>query len=212
MHAHSQSSPLARPRTIGLRSDIMRSNSPIDAPVDDAVLSHLVDSHRRFLAFVAARVEDRQAAEEILQTAFVKALAKRDDLRDETSSVAWFFRILRNAIIDHYRRRTALERLAEASAAAQALDLQHEENHRELCSCFEALLPTLSDNYAHMLRAVDLDGRTVSAVADELGITPNNAHVRLHRARTTLRKRLEQACGTCATHGCLDCSCGGSHS
>jgi RNA polymerase sigma-70 factor (ECF subfamily) len=197
---------------IGLPSILMRSTSPIDAPIDDTVLSHLVDSHRRFLAFVAARVEDRQAAQEILQTAFLKAAAKRGDLRDEASSVAWFFRILRNTIVDHYRHRAALERLTEASAGVQALDLHREEVHRELCSCFEALLPTLSDNYATMLRAVDLAGRTVNEVADELGITPNNAHVRLHRARTALRKRLEQTCGTCAEHGCLDCSCGGSHS
>jgi RNA polymerase sigma-70 factor (ECF subfamily) len=31
--------------------------------------------------------------------------------------------------------------------------------------------------------------------------------VRLHRARAALKTRLEQSCGTCATHGCLDCTC-----
>lgn len=212
MYAPRPLPSLAWPPTIGIPSGhIMRPTSPIDAPEVDAVLSHLVDGHRRFLAFVRARVEDQQAAEEILQSAFVKAAAKRGHLRDEESSVAWFFRILRNAIVDHYRHRAARERLAEASAGAQALDRHPEEDHRELCSCFEALLPTLSDNYATMLRAVDLAGRSVNEVADELGITPNNAHVRLHRARTALRKRLEQTCGTCAEHGCLDCTCGGSH-
>jgi len=44
-------------------------------------------------------------------------------------------------------------------------------------------------------------------VAAELGVTPNNAAVRLHRARGALKKRLEQTCGTCTQHGCLDCTC-----
>ena len=46
--------------------------------------------------------------------------------------------------------------------------------------------------------------------AEDLGITPNNATVRLHRARKALKRELERSCGTCATHGCLDCGCGGS--
>jgi RNA polymerase sigma-70 factor (ECF subfamily) len=34
--------------------------------------------------------------------------------------------------------------------------------------------------------------------------------VRLHRARQALKRELERSCGTCATHGCLDCTCGAS--
>ncbi|MCO4748434.1 MAG: hypothetical protein KC912_26835 [Proteobacteria bacterium] len=42
MPAHSSLSPLARSQMIGVPSIIMRSTSPIDAPIDDAVLSQLV--------------------------------------------------------------------------------------------------------------------------------------------------------------------------
>jgi RNA polymerase sigma-70 factor (ECF subfamily) len=31
--------------------------------------------------------------------------------------------------------------------------------------------------------------------------------VRLHRARQALRNNLEQACGVCTKHGCLNCTC-----
>jgi RNA polymerase sigma-70 factor (ECF subfamily) len=36
----------------------------------------------------------------------------------------------------------------------------------------------------------------------------------VHRARKALRRKVEQACGTCAEHGCFDCHCktaGNSH-
>jgi hypothetical protein len=46
--------------------------------------------------------------------------------------------------------------------------------------------------------------------AAEAGITANNAGVRVFRAREALRKRVVRSCGTCAEHGCLDCTCGTS--
>src|SRR5688572_24291795 len=66
-----------------------------------AVVATLVANHREFLAFVQRRVGDRAQAEEILQEAFVRSIAKADTIRD--SAVAWFYRVLRNAIIDHQR-------------------------------------------------------------------------------------------------------------
>jgi RNA polymerase sigma-70 factor (ECF subfamily) len=69
------------------------------------------------------------------------------------------------------------------------------------------LIVTLKPEYAEILRRVDLGESRLDSVAAELGITANNATVRLHRARQALRQRLEQMCGVCAHHGCLNCTC-----
>jgi RNA polymerase sigma-70 factor (ECF subfamily) len=58
-----------------------------------------------------------------------------------------------------------------------------------------------------LIRRVDLDEATIADVASEMGITPGNARVKLHRARRALRRQLELSCGSCAEHGCLDCTC-----
>ena len=187
---------------------VMTPTQEREPPVDDELVAALVSSHRRFLSFVEQRVESRDAAEEILQAAFAKAVEKRGDVRDAEASVAWFFRLLRNALVDHYRRRAARDRALEALAAEAARDfVLDDELHREVCGCFEDLMPTLKPEYAHIIRAVDLEGRPVVEVAEALGITSNHAGVRLHRARKALRSRLERACATCAEHGCLDCTC-----
>ena len=41
----------------------------------------------------------------------------------------------------------------------------------------------------------------------KMGIEPNNAAVRVHRAREALRKRVTASCGPCAEHGYVDCTC-----
>src|SRR5690606_13706155 len=129
-------------------------------------------------------------------------------LRDEESAVAWFYRLLRNAVVDHYRRRGAEARALEKEGIAQLVreELSDEEVKGTLCACMNDLLPTLKAEYAQILRAVDLEEQSVSDVARALGITANNASVRLHRARLALRRALERSCRTCASHGCLDCS------
>lgn len=59
-------------------------------PLTDAVTQALVAQHRSFLGFLEKRVESRAAAEEILQSAFVKSIEKRDQLQQDESAVAWF--------------------------------------------------------------------------------------------------------------------------
>ncbi|HEU0035535.1 MAG TPA: sigma-70 family RNA polymerase sigma factor [Kofleriaceae bacterium] len=167
----------------------------------------LVANHREFLAFVERRVGDRALAEEILQSAFVKNLDKLDTVRD--TAVGWFYRVLRNAIIDHVRRRSAEGRKVEGYAAERELtDAPDDELERTVCKCVGELADTLKPEYATALRRIEIDGMSVKDYADEAGISASNAGVRVFRAREALRKQVQRACGTCATHGCLDCSCG----
>jgi RNA polymerase sigma factor (sigma-70 family) len=169
----------------------------------------LVENHRQFLAFLERRVGDRALAEDILQDAFVKSLSKEDDVRDETSSVAWFYRMLRNSVVDHYRRsgtrKRALETLArELEDAVEPPP----EIHDEICGCVSRLASTLKPEYEAAIRRIDIEGAPVQDFAAEAGITANNASVRVFRAREALRKQVKTSCGTCADHGCLECSCG----
>ena len=174
-----------------------------------AVVAAWVENHRRFLAFLERRVESRAAAEEILQEAFLRGLEGAGEIRDDERAVAWFYRLLRNAVVDHYRRRGAEARGLEA-LARELGDASEPpaEVEAALCRCFEALLPALRPEYSEILRRVDLEGSRPADFARETGLTANNAMVRLYRARKALRADLERSCRTCADHGCLDCSCG----
>lgn len=176
-----------------------------------AVIQALVDNHRRFLAFLERRVRSREVAEDLLQEAFVRGLHHAPALRDDEAAVAWFYRVLRNALVDHYRhqgveqRRLAPEAAADIVADPATVD---PELYAEICRCVSALLPTLKPEYAAAIQRIDVDGASHGTFAAEAGITANNAGVRVHRARQALARQLQQSCGTCADHGCLDCHCG----
>lgn len=181
---------------------------PTNFLMAESTFDSLLDLRRRFLAFIERRVDDRVLAEDILQAAYLRALESKGRLRADESAVAWFYRILRNAVIDHYRRRTtevaALERWAKELEQTTAPEPQLEET---VCQCIAGALEVIPPAYAELLRDVDLKEGSLAAYADAQGITPANAAVRAHRARVALRKQLIRCCGTCAEHGCVECRC-----
>ena len=50
-------------------------------------------------------------------------------------------------------------------------------------------------------------GTPVKTFAEQKGLSASNAGVRVFRAREALKKRVSESCGTCAEHGCLNCTC-----
>jgi len=165
------------------------------------VVETLVANHQRFLSFLEKRVESREAAEDILQEAFVRGLDS-PSLRQADSAVAWFYRALHNAVIDHYRRRGA-----EAKALQAMPQPERDELLDTICACVSDLINTLKPAYAQAIQRVDLDGLKPGDYAEEEKITANSARVRLFRAREALKRRVIQSCGTCAEHGCVECGC-----
>ena len=180
----------------------------LDSRLAPEAARRLLESRARFLAFLEERVGSRALAEEILQDAYARAVERGGQLRDQETVVAWFFRILRNAIVDQRRRRAAtdraLERFASEMDGASPPDA---ELGRAVCTCVTGVLETLKPEYRESIHAVDLEGRDLQTFATDAGITRNNAAVRLHRAREALGRRLRQTCGACAEHACVDCTC-----
>jgi RNA polymerase sigma factor (sigma-70 family) len=160
------------------------------------------------LRFLEARLGSRDEAEDILQEAFVRGVERAGTLRDGESAVAWFYRTLRNAIIDRHRRRGASDRALEAFARElETSQVPPADVKDAVCACVRTLSETLKPEYADALRRIEVDGMSVQGYAAEAGIQPNNAAVRVHRAREALRTRVIASCGSCAEHGCLDCTC-----
>lgn len=173
----------------------------------EAPAAQLMARLDEFVAFARKRVGDPHLAADAVQEAFLKALAKIDQLDDAERLDAWFYRILRNVIVDLQRAR-AQRRQGEGAAVDPDTVEAEAEDHRTACACVAALVDGLPPPYANALRRVDLDGESMEQVAAAEGISMANLKVRRHRAREELRGMVHATCRLCAAHGCLDCTCG----
>lgn len=173
---------------------------------ESAILVRITAHYSEFLRFIAARVGEPAAVEDILQSAYVKAMEHGSQLRGEESAMAWFYRILRNVIIDHYPRGSARSKAHELFGA-EARTSYELELEQKVCACIGDVIGDFKTEYQEAIEQVDLAGESVESFAQLQNTTANNASVRLHRARKAVAKRLVQVCGVCAEHKCLDCTC-----
>lgn len=180
----------------------------VDAVEHPGPVATLLENHRAFLQYLERRIGDRALAEDILQEGFAKVVARPDQAPTDESVIPWFYRTLRNAAIDQFRRRGAADRAYEAFARElETHEAPTADMEAEICACVSRLAATLKPEYAEALEAIEVAGTPVKTFAEQKGLSSSNAGVRVFRAREALKKRVIESCGTCAEHGCLNCTC-----
>lgn len=183
-------------------SEIERPPSPASSLSDK-----LLANREGFLRFLERKVGDRALAEDLLQDAFAR-LGRLSDLRDEAAAVAWFYRVLRNAVIDQARRSAARTRgLAALAEELSDVSTEAPDEASKTCRCVGKAKDTLKPEYREALERIEVDGLPVKELAEQAGISPQNAAVRVFRAREALRRAVHRSCGSCAKEGCVDCTC-----
>jgi hypothetical protein len=75
-----------------------------DERIPAGAVAVLLENHRRFLRFLERRVDEKALAEDIFREAFTRNVARFDAVGEE-AIVPWFYRTLRNAVIDRSRRQ-----------------------------------------------------------------------------------------------------------
>lgn len=190
---------------------INKANPPLAlSEIDVAVL---VAQHATFRRFLLARLGNPADTDDVLQRALLQALARGGSLRRGERVVAWFYRALRNALVDHFQRKQADARRAERVLNELRINgsdviAPAAEWDAAVCTCFAGLLPLLKPRYAELIRRVDLDGELKVVAMRELKLSSARFDLVLHRARSALRRRLEIFCEACSCEKCLVCAGG----
>lgn len=186
-----------------------RPPSPADpAPIErtkvaPARLVAVWREHRtRLRAYVARRVRDTDAVDDIVQDIYVKAHTGLPALRSEERIAAWLYRIAANAIADRFRARRPTEELPEDLPAPE----QERDCTAELARCVEPFMAGLPETYREALRLSEIEGLPQREVAKRLGLSLSGAKSRVQRGRRLLRERLLDCCEIEAIVGGLDCT------
>lgn len=154
-------------------------------------ISEIWEEHKsRLRGYVARRVRDRDAVNDILQDVFVKAHTHLNGLRSRGSVTSWLFRMASNAIADHYRSQKPWVELPS--------ELKSPEVERdpvgELAACLQPLIADLPAIYRSALILSEIEGLPHKEVAKRLGISLSGAKSRVRRGRDKLRQRLHDCC------------------
>jgi len=176
-----------------------------------------VDEHGDLLyRYALSRVSDESAAEDLVQETFLSALKAVSDFKGNSSIETWLVSILKRKIIDYYRKKSRRDDKIADNPLSETADFYAEgtmkgrwkpdaapqdwrinpESQAETESFMHFLykcMKDLSEGLFAVFTLRELEQLDTDAICKELGITSSNLWVRLHRARSQLRKCLEHS-------------------
>ncbi len=160
----------------------------------------LLEIHDQFYKgvkkFILASVRNPSVAEDLAQETFVRVGEKINALRDPAKISSWIFRIAYHLVQDHYRadKKAPREEIHEGLVDLEETPLQKKMEQSEMSQCVQNQLQLLPDSQRTVIILADVLEFTVQEIADILGVTVENAKVRLHRARKKFKEILEKEC------------------
>jgi RNA polymerase sigma-70 factor (TIGR02943 family) len=163
------------------------------------------------IRFALMRVSDYGTAEDLVQEAFLSGWNGRRHFRGDCSERTWLTGILRNKIIDHYRKTgrrpailaTDLENSFSGESETRSwIDEQPDDrlNHRpgaeterkEFMEELELAVSRLPDKMGEAFRMREILGCSTDEITRELKISKANLWVLIHRAKQILSSELSE--------------------
>jgi RNA polymerase sigma-70 factor (ECF subfamily) len=173
---------------------------------EDRAAETLVRTHAPWMLSVVRRIlHDKGLAEDCVQEAFINAFRNIDGFEGRSSLKSWLHRIVVNQALMKLRTRQRQRespiddllpafdenacRIEEPWQPPSAPDeILAQKDRRAL---IRAKIDQLPESYRIVLQLRDIEEMTTQDVAEALGLTEANVKVRLHRARSALKKLLE---------------------
>jgi len=141
-------------------------------------------------------------AEDVVQEAYVRAFASLAAFRGDASLATWLSRIVINEALGRLRKRRRIVAMPE-NPEAQVIrfplnpsdDPERTMAQRQILALVERATDSLPDIYRMVFVARVIEGLSMEETADLLGVRPETIKTRLHRARSLLRKALDDEIG-----------------
>jgi RNA polymerase sigma-70 factor (sigma-E family) len=168
-----------------------RARGAVSAPTSAALVAHLFTAEGdRLVSLARFFVDDRTAAEDLVQEAFIRLSRNAHRIRDEERAAAYLRSIVINLARDHNRRGLVSlrhrapavldEPSAEETAAAR-------ESRQEVVEALRAL-PRRQRDCVALRYYLEL---SIEQIAATLDVSPNSVKTHLQRGLRTLAQTLE---------------------
>ena len=162
-----------------------------------------------FYQFAIRRLNDAQAAEDVVQETFLAAIKSSVSFRGDSLESTWLSSILRKKTVDVIRKRERRRKVQPISAGAEVNDFSEDQclevigasfstspskamNDAEFMNLVQTSLAGLPKNQADVFVLRELEQLEPEAICELLEISRKNLWVRLYRARVALAKCISE--------------------
>lgn len=155
----------------------------------------LISMEDRLERFALSLTSDREAAKDLLQETYVKALSSKDKFIEFTNFEAWAYTIMKNTFINNYRKAVRQNTIVDQTEDLYYLNNTKEETnikpdstfqHKEITKHIEALQDELKIPFL-----MHTEGYKYKEIADELNLKIGTVKSRIFFTRKKLMESLK---------------------
>jgi RNA polymerase sigma factor (sigma-70 family) len=165
---------------------------------DHQAYAGLVNRYQSYVFTLTLRmVKSREDAEEVAQDVFIKAYKYLADFKGASKFTTWLYTIVNNTCISFLRKKKLDIHSLDNEKVFEVADSQDSgmranmiEQKSKLAMVNEAI-SLLNPDDAQIITLFYKAEQSLEETAQILGIETNAAKVRLHRARTRLKEKME---------------------
>ena len=150
-----------------------------------------------------SRLTSENEAEDITQEVFEKINRGLSGFKGKSQLSTWIYRIATNAALDRLRSPSFKRNIEELTESSEENNIW--TNHKkapvdqqlirkEMSECVQEHIDKLPSDYKAVILLSEQEGLTNQEIADILQVSLDNVKIRLHRARASLKKILDEAC------------------
>ncbi|MBX4909028.1 MULTISPECIES: RNA polymerase sigma factor [Rhizobium] len=180
---------------------------PLARQGDEPAIRVIVQRYnQRLFRTARAIIRSDWEAEEVVQAAYVKAFTNLATFRGESELSTWLTRIALNEALGRVRSRKNTAGLEEIDmqttsgggevlqfpSSLSATDPESELSRSQARHLLEQAVDDLPDEFRAIFVLRDVEGMSTEEAASYLGIKPETAKTRLHRARKAMRQSIEK--------------------
>ena len=165
---------------------------------DHQAYAGLVNRYKNYVFTLSLRiVKNREDAEEVAQDVFIKAYKYLADFRGASRFTTWLYTIVNNTCISFLRKKKLDIHSLDNEKIFELADNQDSGSRANLIEQKSKLVMVneaiglLNADDAKVLTLFYKAEQSLEETAQILGIEVNAAKVRLHRARTRLKEKME---------------------
>ena len=165
---------------------------------DHSAYAELVNRYQQYVFTLVLRmVKSREDAEEVAQDVFIKAYKYLSDFRGDAKFSTWLYTIVNTTCITFLRKKKLeihsldneqVFEVADSKDSGFRANLVEQKSKQAMV---QQAIGLLSVDDAQIITLFYKAEQTLDEIATIIGVEVNTAKVRLHRARTRLKEKME---------------------
>ncbi|MCA9691456.1 MAG: sigma-70 family RNA polymerase sigma factor [Myxococcales bacterium] len=158
------------------------------------MLADVYRDHADFVWRVARRLgAPEDALEDVVHDVFLVVHRRLSEYDGRAAMTTWLFHITRGVVSNTRRGRARAEQRLQLVEPPRPTLTPEERSDRAGAARFvRAFLDTLPADRRELFTLVDVEGLSVRAAAEHLGVNVNTAHARLRAARSAFREAVRE--------------------